>query len=266
MTAQPGNAIVILQPQFFPWRGVFEQVRLADEFVHLDDAQFQKGGFTNRVQIKTANGSRWLTVPVLRSGTLPPINETEIDYKTCWREKHLRTLRMAYARAPHVDAMCTLVDDIYAGKPHTIAELNIAALERVARELNLEPRFTLASATPVTTKQTERLVDLLLPRGATQYITGLGALAYLDERAFARRRIDVRVMEYARTPYPQLHGPFDPHVSILDLLANTGRDAARHLVSTTLSWRDYATRAAQANPVTHKAGLREPAVNSSDSR
>ena len=76
------KTVVILQPQFFPWRGVFEQIRLADEFVHLDDAQFQKGGFTNRVQLKTANGPLWLTVPVLRHGKLPPIAEVEIDYKT----------------------------------------------------------------------------------------------------------------------------------------------------------------------------------------
>jgi hypothetical protein len=261
MSGKTGNAIVILQPQFFPWRGVFEQMRLADEFVHLDDAQFQKGGFTNRVQIKTANGGAWLTVPVLRSGALPPINETEIDYKTPWREKHLRTLRMTCARAPHVIEMCALVEDLYAEKPRTIAVLNILALERVAAELKLAPRFSLTSATPVATKQTERLIDLLLPRAATQYITGLGALAYLDEAAFARREIDVRVMEYARVQYPQLHGPFDPHVSILDLLANTGSAATSYLVSETLPWRAYA---AQQDALAGRVA--ERAVVSSDAR
>ena len=29
-------------------------------------------------------------------------------------------------------------------------------------------------------------------------------------------------MQYTRAPYPQLHGAFDPHVSILDALANLG--------------------------------------------
>ncbi len=87
------KTVVVLQPQFFPWRGVFEQIRLADEFVHLDDAQFQKGGFTNRVQIKTPHGPQWLTVPVLRSGKLPPIADVEIDYTSALAREapaHLR--------------------------------------------------------------------------------------------------------------------------------------------------------------------------------
>jgi hypothetical protein len=143
------KTVVVLQPQFFPWRGVFEQIRLADEFVHLDDAQFQKGGFTNRVQLKTANGSLWLTVPVLRHGKLPPIAEVEIDYKSDWREKHLRTFAMSYARAPFAAHAQNIMNDVYAERPRTIAELDIAALERCCAELGLHPAFTRASATPV---------------------------------------------------------------------------------------------------------------------
>ena len=232
------KTVVVLQPQFFPWRGVFEQIRLADEFVHLDDAQFQKGGFTNRVQLKTANGPLWLTVPVLRHGTLPPIAEVEIDYKSDWREKHLRTFAMSYARAPFAAHAQTIMRDVYAERPRTIAELDIAALERCCGELNLHPRFTRASATPVDGAKTDRLVALLVPRGTTCYVTGRGALDYLNEPQLAATGIEVRVMEYTRRPYPQLHGAFDPHVSILDTIANLGPDAAATLESPAIPWRD----------------------------
>ena len=174
------KTVVVLQPQFFPWRGVFEQIRLADEFVHLDDAQFQKGGFTSRVQLKTANGPQWLTVPVLRHGSLPRIDEVEIDYKSDWREKHLRTLAMTYARAPYRARMEAIVADVYAERPATIAALDIAALERCCAELGLHPAFTRSSATPVDGAKTDRLVALLVPRATTAYVTGLGALDYLD--------------------------------------------------------------------------------------
>ena len=36
-------------------------------------------------------------------------------------------------------------------------------------------------------------------------------------------------MEYNYREYPQLHGPFEPQVSILDLLFNVGPDAARFI-------------------------------------
>jgi WbqC-like protein family len=229
------RTVVIMQPQLFPWRGLFEQIRLADEFVHLDDAQFQKGGFTNRVQIKTAAGPVWLTAPVLRAG-LPPIAECELDYKAPWREKHLRTLRNAYARAPFAERMIALVERVYAARPRTIADLDVAGIESACEELGLQRRFSRASASPARSKSTARVADLLRERGATRYVTGLGALNYLDEPALAREGVSVEVMEYRRTPYPQLHGAFDPHVSILDLIANAGPDAAAYLDSEAVPW------------------------------
>ena len=234
------KTVVILQPQFFPWRGVFEQIRLADEFVHLDDAQFQKGGFTNRVQLKTASGPLWLTVPVLRGGKLPPIAEVEIDYREDWRAKHARTFAMSYARAPHLARAQAVMSDVYAERPRTIAELDILALERCCAELALHPAFTRTSATPVDAAKTERLVQLLVPRGATTYVTGRGALDYLDEPLLAENGVEVRVMAYARTPYPQLHGAFDPHVSILDTIANLGPDAPAALDSPAVPWAQAA--------------------------
>lgn len=239
------KTVVVLQPQFFPWRGVFEQIRLADEFVHLDDAQFQKGGFTNRVQLKTANGPLWLTVPVLRSGKLPPIAEVEIDYKSDWREKHLRTFAMSYAHAPFVATAQTILADVYAARPRTIAELDIAALERCCAELELRPCFSRASSTPVDGAKTDRLAALLVPRAATCYVTGLGALDYLDAPQLAAAGIDVRVMQYARRPYRQMHGAFDPHVSILDAIANLGPEAAAALESPAIPWDDAFAASAQ---------------------
>jgi hypothetical protein len=234
------KTVVIMQPQFFPWRGLFEQIRQADEFVHMDDAQFQKGGFTNRVQIKTAAGSQWLTVPVLRAGHLPPIGEVEIDYKIDWRPKHLKTLQMSYAAAPFAAAMLRIVEDVYAERPATICDLDIAGIERCAAELGLTPQFTRSSATPVAAAKTDRLVEMLVPRGTTRYVTGLGALGYLNEPLLASHGIAVDVMAYTRSLYPQLHGAFDPHVSILDTIANLGPAARETLDSTTIPWAQAA--------------------------
>ena len=50
---------------FFPWVGLFEQIRLANVFVHYDDVQLPQGrSFTTRVQLKAPTGVHWLTMPV----------------------------------------------------------------------------------------------------------------------------------------------------------------------------------------------------------
>ena len=51
------RTLVVSQPMFLPWVGLFEQVRLADVFIHYDDVQLPQGGnFMSRVQLKTASG------------------------------------------------------------------------------------------------------------------------------------------------------------------------------------------------------------------
>ena len=58
------TTVVVSQPMLFPWVGLFEQIRLADVFVHYDDVAFSKGSFFNRVQIKTLEvGSKWFNGP-----------------------------------------------------------------------------------------------------------------------------------------------------------------------------------------------------------
>jgi hypothetical protein len=53
-------------------------------------------------------------------------------------------------------------------------------------------------------------------------------------------------MRYTRRPYRQLHGAFDPHVSILDAIANLGPAAASVLESPAIPWDDVVAAAAQA--------------------
>ena len=76
--------------------------------------------------------------------------------------------------------------------------------------------------------------------GANVYITGHGAANYMDFALFEAAGVDVRFMDYKRTPYPQLHGEFTPYVSLLDLLFNVGTAAAPgHLDSTTVGWKEF---------------------------
>lgn len=48
---------------------------MSDQFVYLDDVQYTRHDWRNRNRIKTASGSVWLTVPVVRSPPGTPLNE-----------------------------------------------------------------------------------------------------------------------------------------------------------------------------------------------
>lgn len=92
--------VVISQSMYFPWVGFLEQLRLADVFVVYDDVQFSKGSFTNRVQIKTSTGSRWMTVPLQNFHLGQQIDQVRLDDRRDWRGQHRDMLRKAYHQAP----------------------------------------------------------------------------------------------------------------------------------------------------------------------
>jgi hypothetical protein len=233
--------LVVSQPMFLPWVGLFEQIRLSDVFVHYDDVQLPQGrSFMTRVQIKSASGISWLTAPIDHAKSGRMINEVVFCNDRDWRDRHLTTLRHAYGRAPHFRLMLGLAEDIYGCSSNKLSEFNIHAVERIAKWLDLSPRFDRSSRMGVTGKSTQRLVGLCKAENCDTYITGHGALRYLDHQMFEDAGIAVCYMDYARLPYPQGRGEFTPHVSILDAIAHCGERAADLLCSNAVYWKDLA--------------------------
>ncbi len=216
---------VILQPSYVPWRGVFDQIRRADVFVHYDDVQYDKNGWRNRNRIKGANGSFWITIPV----TLPDGNcdtallDARIDAKQKWREKHWAAIRGSYRRAPFFDALAEWLRPHYERETETLAEFTIPLQEACATALGLsDTEFVRSSTLGVAGERTERLVEICRHLRADHYLSGPSARDYLDRDAFDRAGITVEFVEYDYGPYTQLHGAFDPRVSIVDTLAMLG--------------------------------------------
>ena len=80
--------------------------------------------------------------------------------------------------------------------------------------------------------KTERLVHLCKQAGATEYLSGPAARAYLNEDLFGREGIAVVYMDYSGYPeYGQLYPPFEPRVSIIDLILNEGPSATNYMKS-----------------------------------
>jgi len=226
---------VILQPSYIPWRGFFEQVLKADVFVFLDDVPFDRRGWRNRNRIKHPGGSLWLSIPVLNKGTRAdrtPLHAIEIDWSQSWTHKHRETLRHAYRKAPHYDAYAARLDEFYARRPRFLADLTIGLTVDLAADLGITgTRFLRSSELTTAGEKTDRLLSILRPLGATHYLTGPSASSYLEEPKLAAAGISLEYMNYDYREYPQLHGAFDPQVSILDLIVMTGAAALSYITA-----------------------------------
>jgi hypothetical protein len=234
------KTVVISQPMYFPWVGLLEQMRLADVFVHLDDAQFSKGGFFNRVQLKTAEGTPWLTVPLAETKLGQSLNEKRMAEHD-WRRKQLATLRQSYAAAPHVEEMLGLVESVLEIEHESLAALSAASVEALAAFFEITPKeIQWASAMGVEGTGSARVLAICEALGAERYVTGHGAREYLDHESFEAAGIRVEYLDYEKREYPQLHGAFTPFVSALDLAANCGGTGREVIASGTVYWKDFA--------------------------
>src|SRR5580698_9395062 len=95
---------------YFPWPGFFELIACADTYVHLDDAQFSKGSFTNRIQLKTAGGSAWMTIPLAGKGAFQEIRKLAPS-EPSFAARHRDRLRQALKGAPHLDHALAAFDE-----------------------------------------------------------------------------------------------------------------------------------------------------------
>lgn len=223
--------IAIIQSCYVPWRGFFDLIGRCDKYVIFDRTQYVKRHWHNRNRIKTVAGLEWLTIPVISKGRYEqPIDEVEIEKP--WAEKHWRTLELAYRRAPFFEALAPTVRHWYerVAKEQRLTEVNALFLREIASLLGLGTRIVRDTDFPIQGVKTERLLGIARAAGADRYLSGPSAKAYFDASLFASAGIEVEWMSYEGYPeYRQLHGPFEPAVSVLDLLFNMGPQAPRYL-------------------------------------
>lgn len=228
----------------FPWVGLFEQIRLADVYVHYDDVQFSKGGFSNRVQIKTANGIKWLTVPLKQVRLGQKINEVQLDDDQNWRASHLEFLKQSYRAAPYVATMLELVCEVYESSVNNLSELAQSSIDAVCNffDLNRKREFVRSSKLNIPGHSTERVLRIIQRFDGGRYVTGHGARDYFDHELLERNDIRTEYIDYSLAQYPQQQGDFTPYVSILDLIANVGRDGGKVICSQSIGWRSFLER------------------------
>ena len=154
------------------------------------------------------------------------INEARMTRATEWPRKHLATLRQSYAKAPFFGMFAPLVESFYTSPPELLADLTIDSTRKLAEALGITgTRFVRSSELGVGGTRTDRLLGILQKLGASHYISGPSARAYIDPVAFEQANISLEYMVYDYPAYEQLHPPFDPQVSVLDLMFMKGPEA-----------------------------------------
>ena len=128
-------------------------------------------------------------------------------------------------QCPFFDVASKIFSDVVSYPHKSLAELTSASVRRLSEEIFPDkcPIFCDSTQFPRRSRSTQSLVDICKQLGATHYLTGHGAIRYIDSRLFSNEGIELEYINYNINPYMQYEGAHvTSYVSALDAIARVG--------------------------------------------
>lgn len=226
------TVVAIHQPNYLPWLGYFAKMATADIFIFLDDVQYSKGSYTNRVRILRAGEPRWLTMPVVFNfgDTIREVQCADAG----WQSRHIDILSDFYRQTKCFTDIMPEIALIIKSAPAegSISTINRHLVQAFAARLSLGCKLLCSSEIPATgLKSDDRLIELTLAVASqATYLSGQGGSAYQDAGKFAAAGITLKYIRFKHPTYDQGIGDFVPGMSIVDALFHLGWDGVKALL------------------------------------
>jgi len=165
--------VSIHQPNFMPWLPFFKKIEMVDKFIILQNCQFEKNNFQNRFNI----GDKWYTLSV-NKGLEPIVNKKYVKPTDDW-------LRIKNNLKEYKNVL-NVFDDCIS---ESLCETNSNIIKKICNILDIKTEILFDYLTDL--KSTERLVDICLKNGATEYVAGSSGRKYMDLKLFDDQNIKV---------------------------------------------------------------------------
>jgi len=222
------KSVAIMQPTFIPWIGYLDLIDQVDEFVFLDNVQFEKQSWQQRNQIRTSNGLEWITVPVFIKGRFGQLlQDVEIQLGK-FPKNHIKQIHQNYSKAPFYQPIIDQFEEsLYqAAESGSLCTLNISLIDWLCDYFSINTPRIRASSLGGSGKRSQRLIGILEKLNATKYISPRGSAEYLlqDMALFREIGITVKLAGFNHPSYQQIYSPFIPFASAIDLAFNVGED------------------------------------------
>lgn len=214
--------IAVMQPYFFPYLGYYQLLNAVDKFVLLDDVAFIKRGYIHRNSILINGKSHQFTIPLQKSSQNKMINQTYICSNNKWKTSFLKTIKMAYTKAPQFETVFPLIED---SVKFAIDEMPIHifighSLQKVKEYLDITTDLLLSSEMEKNPnlKGQDRIIEISRRIGARTYINPIGGQHLYNKETFRNMGIDLRFIKTKSYIYKQLKNNFIPNLSMIDVL------------------------------------------------
>lgn len=190
--------VAIHQPNFIPWLGYFQKIKMADIFILYDTAQYSKNSFINRNKILIAGQLKWFTIPVqYRHHSTDSIGNILVNPKNLRLNKISKTLRQEYQTSSFFDRYFPDFMNLLSKKrePFYLADLNSEIIKWFCLQWKIDTEIVRASGLNVEANNaTQHIVDLCKKVGGKTYLSGVSGKGYLTEKPFEEERMSLQYL------------------------------------------------------------------------
>ena len=136
---------------------------------------------------------------------------------------NLRKLENSYLDTPYFNKYETKLEKIYMNMYDKLIDLNLEIIYFLMDAFNIKTKLVFSSELGLTSRSTQRLVDIVESLGGDTYLSGSFGKNYLDISQFKEKNIKLEFQDFKHPVYKQNYDGFIPNMSSIDMLFNTGK-------------------------------------------
>jgi len=218
------NTLSICQPHFIPWIGYFFMIKKSNKFIFLDDVQYNRRSWQNRVHIMSSpniNEKKFLSLSVKDNSRSKNINQIFLMEKNI--EEFNNQIINTYRKSDNFEHTFNFLENFFKNNISlNLSDFNILLIKEICKILKLELNYEKSSNLNLTKYKKEYLIlKILQTNKADIYLSNEGSKKYVNESFFEKENIKVIYNEFTHPTYKQIDSKnFLPNLSIIDLLFN----------------------------------------------
>lgn len=210
----------IMQPYFLPYIGYWQLMNAVDKYVIYDDVNFIKGGWINRNRILLNGKSQYFNIQMQGASSFKLINEININNNEININKNLKTIYMAYHKAPNFFKVYKLLQDILEKQTDNLAEYVINSIRVIADYLNITTEIVISSSINKdnSLRGQDKVIEICKKSNATDYYNAIGGMDLYSFDEFKENGINLSFLKTNDICYKQFDNEFVPNLSIIDVM------------------------------------------------
>jgi hypothetical protein len=197
---------ILVSTAYLPPVEYFSLISSADEICIEREENYLKQTYRNRCYILSAHGPQLLSVPVyLGSLHKTPVKDIRIDYSKRWQQVHLRALTASYNSSPYFEFYFDEIEKVISANHEFLLELNMDLIAAFLKILKLDQAISYSSAFESDSDSASDFRYKISPKKISQFPDKKYIQVFDNKTGFV------------------------PRMSIVDLIFNTGPEAAGYL-------------------------------------